>query len=262
MDEEGKRIPVAFFRSRGARRSALVAVDADYLTSQEVYLGRFEAVAEALQSGSGTTEACLVVGRELAKDGTSLPEALDAFRRVSRDVVGSDPEYADVEALCLAWSETTLGYLHALSCEDPLTGLSSLAHVRARLSELYRGELREPVRVQDAFALIVVALPARVTADANGEAVGRALRMARVGEEARTVFPTAESVGRLGHHRVVIVAARDDRLGRRVALLRTMLADLNADSAPQDSATVRIWIEGLPSTDGAAGQLLDELARS
>ena len=34
-----------------------------------------------------------------------------------------------------------------LSCEDPLTGLSSLAHLRSRLGELYReAELRGPVR--------------------------------------------------------------------------------------------------------------------
>ena len=38
----------------------------------------------------------------------------------------------------MAWSDATLEYLHDLSCEDPLTGLASLAHVRTRLDEIYR----------------------------------------------------------------------------------------------------------------------------
>ena len=53
--------------------------------------------------------------------------------------------------------------------------------------------------------------------------------------------------------RVVVLAERNDRLGRRTALLRTML--MSADRPP------RVWIEGLPATDDSAAVLLDELAR-
>ena len=81
----------------------------------------------------------------------------------------------------------------------------------------------------------------------------RSLRLARLGEAARTVFSGGETVGRLNSHRIVVVAARDDRLARRVTLLRTLVGSVGPGA--------RVWIEGLPSTDDAVASLLDELAR-
>ena len=220
---------------------------------------RFEAVGEALASGSGSSEACSVLGRELARDGASLGEALEGLRATSLVVLGREPGYDDISAMCTAWSETTLGYLHQLSCEDPLTGLASLAHVRSRLSELYRGEGRSGIAVGDTFALVVADSPhSRHGFDGldRAAALSRAMRMARLGESARTVFSGPETIGRLGEHRIVVLAQRDDRLGRRVAILRRLLGSLDLAGH-----TARVWIEGLPSTDDGAGVLLDELAR-
>ena len=101
---------------------------------------RFEAVGEALISGSDVLDACSVAGQDLARDGASVEETLEALRATWQQVAGTDPSYEVVTALVTAWSETTLGYLHQLSCEDPLTGLASQAHLRSRLSELYRLE--------------------------------------------------------------------------------------------------------------------------
>ena len=97
---------------------------------------RFVAVGEALASGSGSVESCDVAGRSLAQDGASLDEVLQGLRATTQLVSGADPAFADVQAIATAWSEATLAYLHRLSCEDPLTGLASLAHVRSRLSEI------------------------------------------------------------------------------------------------------------------------------
>lgn len=225
----------------------------------------FEAVAEALQRGTGSVDACLVVGRQLADDGMSLEEALRGLRATSQAIRGLDPAYLDVEALCLAWSESTLGYLHQLSCEDPLTGLASLAHLRSRLSELYRGELRtsgpktsdglRSPRVQDSYALIVLDLPASSAAMEDG--VTRALQLAQLGTAARTVFPGSEITGRLGLRRIGVLVRRDAGLGRRVALLRTLATDVQLSGQP-----TRVWIEGLPECDAGAAQLLDELSRT
>ena len=136
-----------------------------------------------------------------------------------------------------------------------MTGLASLAHVRTRLSELYRGESRAMGDVSHRFALVVADTPSdapwhRDTADE----LGRALRMTQLGDAARTVFCGHETIGQLNDHRIVIVVDRDDRLGRRVALLRTLLGQ------PM-SVSTRVWIEGLPSSDLEAGHLLGELAR-
>ena len=104
---------------------------------------RFEAVGEALASGMGSVDACAVAGRELALDGVALDEALDGLLATSSLVRGTEPDFGDVRALSEAWSESTLEYLHRLTCEDPVTGLASLAHLQSRVSELYRGQLRD-----------------------------------------------------------------------------------------------------------------------
>jgi hypothetical protein len=188
---------------------------------------RFQAVAEALASGSGSVEACAVAGAQMAKDGASLDETLEALATTYRLVTGTDPVYDDVRALGRSWSDAMLAHLHQMACEDPMTGLASLAHVRSRLSELYRGELRGFGRVRDTHALVVAELPPDRHEDPPSNRPGkhaltRTMRLSGLGDTARTVFAGTETIGRLGPDRVVIVAERDDRLGQRVALLRRM----------------------------------------
>ncbi|GAA4370610.1 hypothetical protein GCM10023146_18990 [Nocardioides caricicola] len=199
---------------------------------------RFEAVGETLASGSGTSSACEVAGAALARDGLSLAEALDQLAETSALVRGDEPTYYEVRALSVAWSEATLGYLHSLSCDDPLTGLASLAHLRSRVSEVYRGSA--PAE----HALVVVAAPEHE----HDDVLTRSMRVARVGDTARTVFPGPETIGHVGAGRVVVLTGRDDRMARRVGLLREMVE-------------ARVWIEGLPETDAGAAALLDELTR-
>ena len=217
---------------------------------------RFEAVGEALVAGRGSEDACAVLGQGLAKDGASLDEALEGLRATALAVTGGEPSFGDARALSTAWSEATLAFLHHVSCEEPLTGLASLAHVRSRLSELQRtAGIPGTPATRDGHALVVVELP-RGAEDLAGvdDAWRRSLRLARLGEVARTVFPGGETIGRLGLHRVVVVAERDERLGRRVALVRTLAGSLG-------DGGVRVWIEGVPGTDDATAALLDELAR-
>jgi hypothetical protein len=223
---------------------------------------RFEAVGEALASGSGSADACAVAGIQMAKDGASLDETLEALAVTYRLVVGIDPAYDDVRAVARSWSDTTLAYLHQLACEDPMTGLASLAHVRSRLSELYRGELRQPTRVRETHALVVAELPQDRHVDPPDQqrakhVLTRAMRLSSLGDAARTVFSGGEIIGKLGPERIIVVVERDDRLGQRVALLRRMARTLQGGGG-----IARVWIEGLPGTDASAALLLDELARA
>jgi len=253
---------VGIFATR-SRRTATEGPEAGRALTERMRLGlppRFEAVGEALASGSGSSEACTVVGWQLAQDGASLPEVLEALRATALGVTGAEPTFEDVSALCLGWSESTLGYLHQMSCDDPMTGLSSLAHVRTRLAELYRGTRFER-EVAERHALVVADLPdeghwlVRRGAQLKPE-LSRHLRLAQLGDAARTVFAGSEPIGRLGTSRIVVLADRDDRLGRRVAVLRKLVDQL--DLAPRPA---RVWIEGLPSRDAGAAMLLDELSR-
>src|SRR6476659_10082967 len=116
----------------------------------------YEAVGEALAAARSATDACEVVGRLQGSQGVSLEETLADLRTTYELVVGTEPAYTDACAVALGWSEATLAYLHQLSCADPLTGLASMAHLRGRLTELYRGDTRGPAPLRDRYALVVV----------------------------------------------------------------------------------------------------------
>jgi hypothetical protein len=205
---------------------------------------RFEAAGEALAAGDPSVlEACWVAGRDLADAGVSLGESIEGLRSTTRLVRERDPSFEELRALSVAWSEATLGYLHGLSCADPLTGLSTLAHLRERIGELYRGSRHDARR----HALVVT----QVDTLPGLDKIASSRRLTLLGHAARTVFDGPEAIGQVGPSRIVVVATRDDALAPRVSLLRRMVED-RAD---------RVWIEGLPGTDASAVRLLDELAR-
>jgi hypothetical protein len=218
---------------------------------------RFEAVGEALVAGRTATDACEVVGRLQGSQGVSLEETLADLRTTYELVLGTEPAFTDACAVALGWSEATLAYLHQLSCADPLTGLASMAHLRGRLTELYRGDTRGPAPLRDRFALVVVEAAAhRRLSGLADEVFGVDLRMSRIGESARSVFSAGETVCRIGPRRIVVLAARDDGLARRTSLLRSLL-----EVGERGVGGVRIWSESLPLVADQASSLLDELSR-
>ncbi|HET6627934.1 MAG TPA: hypothetical protein VFG63_16195 [Nocardioidaceae bacterium] len=250
---------MAIFTSFTRRRSAMAerAPEGDLPEAiRQALPMRFEAVAEALASDTDTIAACTVVGRDVARDGAALGEALHGLRATFTLVKGTSPDFASTEALSVAWSEATLEYLHQLSCEDPLTGLASLAHVRTRLAELYRDAEQTDVAVHASHALVVVEMCFAGRPHAAEHTFTRALRLVQVTEAIRAVFSGGETIGRLGLDRAVAVVRRDPELGTSVAMLREFLGGLDLGAAE-----VRVWIEGLPPVAHSATRLLDELAR-
>ncbi len=218
---------------------------------------RFEAVGEALASGSSGVAASASTGRDLARDGISLIECLEDLQRTYHCVLGLEPAYDDVLALSQAWSEATLGYLHQISCADPMTGLTTMSHLRTRLADLYRVQESVRNRVRRTHALVVAELASDMTSGTRRlDVLTSPLRLARVGEAARTVFPDADTVAGVGMHRVVVLGTRDPNLGRRASLLRRMV-----ESPDLHGRRTRVWIEGLPPGEAGAVSLLDELAR-
>jgi hypothetical protein len=216
---------------------------------------RFEAVGEALAAGAMSVEACWVVGRAQAELGSSLGESLEGLRATTQLVAARDPLFEESHALALAWSESVLGYLHGLSCADPLTGLSTHAHLRERIAELYRNAVADSLDALDTYdaASSVSRSHALVVTDAGGvlDPLAAARRLTLLGQAARTVF-SGETVGQVGHRKVVVVARRTENLAERVSLLRRMVT----------RQAERVWIEGLPGSDASAASLLDELARA
>ena len=216
--------------------------------------GRLEAVGDALACGRDVEPACASVGRDLARDGVDLGEALCGLRTTYAVVTGRPPALAAVEALALAWGEETLGYVHQISCEDPLTGLASLAHLRARLSEVYREADQRAVSASASHALVVVELPLLAGVEGRFE---RAMWQVRIAETVRLVFPGSETIGHIRGSRLVVLGERTGLLGRKVVALSGLLEGLGG---PGQGA--QVWIEGLPGGNDAAASLLDELARA
>jgi hypothetical protein len=245
---------------RGAHADATRSSELDGLWGESAGYGvpsRFEAVVEHLGAGRDATCACAEVGRELARDGAALGEALDGLQATYAHVDGGEPDFRATRALCEAWGEETLGYLHQLSCEDPLTGLVSLAHLQARVSEVYRGAEQGGTSPGSSHALVLVDLPWLSRPSAWSDPFESTLRLVRLAETARTAFPGEESIAKASPSRLVILTGRGNLLARRVGLLRDLV-----DEPDRDQGRARVWIEGLPPTTDAAAILLDEIARS
>ena len=214
---------------------------------------QFEAVAEALAADAEVLTACAVLGHELARDGVDLGTALQGLEATYRTMRGTEPRFAATEAMSLAWSEETLAYLHQISCEDELTGLASHAHLRSRLSEVYReAGLGGPVpRVTHALVVVDLSMLANPS-----DPFSRALWLVRAAEDVRTVFPGGDAICKVGATRLVVLTRREEHLGLRLAAVRQRV------SAGADvSGAVRVWLEGLPGTVEGAAALLDELSR-
>jgi hypothetical protein len=220
----------------------------------------FEALSETLASRRDVGFACAEIGRRYGMDGTSLIEALEGLAETYRRVNGDEPSFAAVSALTVSWSDAALQYLHALTCEDPLTGLASLTHLRLRLAEIYRAENAWGRTAGTTHALVVVeqvdqadtqdsALPTRLE---------RAIRLTDTAECLRLVYSAGETIGQASSRRAVAIVAKNERLGDSIAVLQRLLTDWHRD---RGRPFPRVWIEGLPSSEAAAGRLLDELAR-
>lgn len=211
---------------------------------------RLEAVAEAASRGEEARAACSVTGRMMAREGVDLGEALDELRSATEQAAGREPTFEEVRALGMAWAEETTAYVHQLSCEDPLTGLASAAHLRARLSEVYRGARLNGVDPAASYAVAVVEVPVTATDPFNN-----ALWMVRVVEVLRISFPGEESVAAVGPSRLAVLVPREEHLGIRLAGLRVDLEEL---AGPGE---VAVWLEGLPGGLEGAVRVLDDLLR-
>ena len=156
-----------------------------------------------------------------------------ALSTTYRMVRGADPDHRGHRALALGWSEATLGYLHRLSCADPLTGLASMAHVRGRLAELYRGRRRDRCRVRDTHALVVVDAAGDPRHRPGRPDPGRAGAAGQPGRRGRAhgVRRRARRSAASARPEVVVLRARDDRLGPRVAVLRQLLVGIDRERA-------------------------------
>ncbi len=218
----------------------------------------FLAVVEALQDDADAVPASSEVGRKLADDGVSLPEALDGLNAAYTAVKHTEPAFDAVRALSQSWADSSLSYLHSLSCDDPLTGLSSMPHLRSRLNEIYREAELTGRSVAATHALVVVEAPI----GPGGTSVDRELRLVDIAECLRIVYCGGETLGRIGASRAVALVTRDEGLPEQVDTIRALISAWRREEDEFDELPLaRVWIEGLPASIEWSARLLDELAR-
>ncbi len=214
----------------------------------------FEPLADALRYHGASIAAAQEIGRLAAGDGATLDDVLTDVALTYQSVPNAgEPAFEVVRAISTAWADASLRFLHAVSCEDPLTGLASMAHVRSKVVEMYREQARTGATAAS-HALVVVEIDPAWSPMSHFD---RVLRLVDVAECLRRVYTGDESIGRVTVSRAVAVVRRDDRLGASLAAVRGLLDDWHAEGG----IATRVWVEGLPATQESADIVLDELAR-
>lgn len=207
---------------------------------------------EALDSGhADIASVAHVVGASAANFGSPLQEVLDQLERAYARI-GAEPAYDVVKALAVSWSEAALSHHYQVSCEDPLTALSTLAHLRSRLGDLYRGAERDGLAAGDSHAVVVVELAASESANL----LDGSLAMLEVSDTMRTVYSGDETIAQLGPRRAAALVARNRTDRSTLELLRILIRRQSSAAAEP-----RLWIESLPRNAAGIGWLLAELAR-
>ena len=211
--------------------------------------------APPAEAARGARRGAVPAGRSRSTLERAGADGLGSARRTAHDLdVRPRPRRRGASA----WSEATLAYLHQLSCEDPLTGLASLAHVRTRLAEIYReAELSDvlvPRQPRPGRASSLLPGPRQRR---PGDHFTRALRLVQVGASRSGRSSPVARRSSAGSAAPAWSSCAPSTAAPRWRCVRAVLADLDAAA----EADVRVWIEGLPGAADSAARLLDELAR-
>lgn len=232
-------------------------------------LAEVDTACAAILGGAEPAEAVVRLARARARAGSGLAETLQdvaALHAVltaagGRDgFVAADPDAMPARLLrvtALAWSEVLVHQLAHAEVRDGLTGLSSVAYLRARLREVYRQAAATGVGAGERHVLVVFAPDL-------GETSGwaRLAAMVLLADVLGTVFDGGQTLAAVGPTTAVVLAERDDSLAERVAAARELAARrLGVDPQLRRIGAPPVWFEALPAGHDRACRLLGELAR-
>jgi hypothetical protein len=185
-------------------------------------------------------------GRYAARAGHGLGAAV---RELAGRVAGGPPPLGDVVTLAEAWADEMICPMLAGHCQEPLTGLASLAYLRVRLGEVYREAARQGRSATSGYALVVI-----TETDGDGPAgLDGMLRRLVVAAAVRRAFPGGDTTAALSAGRLAVLARRRASLPRAVAGLPAAIA------AVAGPPVVLATLSGLPPTIGLGHRLLDQI---
>src|SRR5690242_5149315 len=170
-------------------------------------------VARAALAGEDLVAACGRLGRARAEAGVGLPESLDDLAALAavlpEGLVPAGGIAGLVRALAESWAEAGVAPLLRITCEDPLTGLATPAHLRTRLAELYREAGRSGAPPATAGTLVLIHPRWQVS---RPELLFRRVLLA---EAVRAAFPGGETVAALGPRGVAVLTPPHDGIAGR-----------------------------------------------
>ncbi|MEV0386544.1 hypothetical protein [Nonomuraea sp. NPDC050643] len=167
-----------------------------------------ELTVKAVCEGFDPSQACWALGSARAGAGVGVAEGLDDLAALFAVSGMGEPPFAALRSFAAGWAERSFAPMEELHCEDPLTGLVTVAYLRTRLTQLYRG----PV----AGMCLVVAEPSEGAREL-AERLAAALNLATA---LRGAFPGDETLALLASTRVAALTENDERLPGRLARLR------------------------------------------
>jgi hypothetical protein len=258
------------------------ALVAGWAQPRDWWCGEVDAVCEAVAERRDVLGAFSRLGRARAEAGVGLGETLDDIAALYAELAQPAAPSTVVRTLAEAWVEVGFEMLRVGTCEDPLTGLTSAAHLRTRLAEVYREAERGGESVHARYALVVV--PTGLDGVARWDGLFRRLAL---GECLRSVFSGGETLAELGPSVVVGLVPRTPMLAAMVESLRRRLVELTTGTPGRggrggrggthggsargarrtgfgvlgEGAPPRVWVEGLPDGLPEAYGVVEDLAR-
>jgi hypothetical protein len=199
-----------------------------------------EPMVRAVREGNDVPGACEELGAERAGAGVGIAEGLSDLAALFAVMGKGEPPFAAVRSFAAGWAERSFAPMADLQCEDPLTGLATVAYLRTRLGELYRGSVA-------GGHLLVVAEPYGQA----GELAERLAAALNLATALRRAFPGDETLALLAPARVGAVTREDDGLPGKVARLRA--AEILYGHRP------RVRVRSLPKAHGQALALIRTL---
>ena len=190
-------------------------------------------------------DVALVVGASAADHGMALDEVIDLVEHA----YDGDPDHPVVRAACVAWADAVLGRVHGAGCEDPLTSLVSVPHLRTRLDDVRRERAAHAGTGEHVLVVVEVAEGPR-------HGIEDSLGALEVADVLRTVLPGEEVLARTATRRFAALVVRERADVPTLGLLRLLLGRTSVGvPAP------RLWVEELPEHDDDLTRVLGELTR-
>jgi hypothetical protein len=224
------------------RRQSLAA---GWLAEDDWWTAAVDAVAGAACRGGSLRPACTMLGRARARAGVGIAEALTDVAALFRVLGQGTAPLEVITSLAEGWADAGLARMSDATCEDPLTGLVSLAYLRTRLREVYRDAHARGTCPQVTHRLLVIDLPRRP------DPWGRIALVILVGHDLRAAFPGGDtlSLSRPGPA-IALVQVTEELAFRFTGLRRAVRAALGTD----------VRMIRLPARPEDAERLLDRLA--